>query len=563
MKQAVKEGYDELIPKLVEAGGSVDHVDGNFKTLLMMGSEKGNLNVVKSLVKTGADLDKKDTNNMTALMMASERGYVGVVSCLLQKEAKWSSIKNLNGESAGDLAMDNNHDEVVNLLLLFQDSGYGGGSEYKPVLVNAASRGDDGVCGLILDRGMWVDAVNNEGVSGLMAGAEAGHLTTVILFLENGADPSLRSKLGLSPLQYSLEFGHRQVAAKLINAKHRNPQDFISAVSHINDFYDYLNHELFDKNAFGDADSQLFEENYTEAEKETQKGNKSVRAEKSNEEDNADSQEDVSEDSDFDDDDVGAKPSIVETVIKLGSDKEKKKCLEVLVLADECKYGDDQPNKTELRVISSLRSVLLHPELAFVVKYVRSLSPLGPVLVLKTSALFSFQVLMGWGFYALDVGTDVKFCISMFSMKLTDNLTLADRDTFAYLGTIVNHSNPILAVENGEDFIIAGIISATHVGISVIASMVLFLSTECGHFSRESLYRLPIPFVTKTRGFYLEYQKLKILREKRSDKKTTQIRKWENRIQKHSDWINLSLMTEASFESSFQFLFQSMLAVLN
>ena len=91
--------------------------------------------------------------------------------------------------------------------------------------------------------------------------------------------------------------------------------------------------------------------------------------------------------------------------------------------------------------------------------------------------------------------------------------------------------------------------------------MVLFLSTECGHFSRESLYRLPIPFVIKTRGFYLEYQKLKILRKKRSDKKTMQIRKWENRIQKHSDWINLSLMTEASFESSFQFLFQSMLAV--
>ena len=342
-------------------------------------------------------------------------------------------------------------------------------------------------------------------------------------------------------------------------AKARNSQNYISAVSRIND---YLNHELCDKNAFGDADSQLFEENYTEAEDAIQKGNKSDRGKTFNDEVSDYALEDYSEESDFDDDDVGAKPSIVETVIKLGSDKEKRKCLEVLVLADERKYGDDQPNKTELRVISRLRSVLLHPELAFTVKYVRSLSPLGPVsFVLKTSALFSFQVLMGWGFYALDVGTDAKFCSSMFLMKVTDNLTLADRDNFAYLGTIVNHSNPILAVENGEDFIIAGIISAIHVGISVIASMVLFLSTECGHFSRESLYRLPIPFVTKTRGFYLEYQKLKILRKKRSDKKTIQIRKWENRIQKHSDWINLSLMTEASFESSFQFLFQSMLAV--
>ena len=74
---------------------------------------------------------------------------------------------------------------------------------------------------MILDRGMSVDAVNDQGLSGLMAAAQDGHMTTVELFLERGADPSILSKLGLTALQYSLKHGHHQVAAKLVNAKHR------------------------------------------------------------------------------------------------------------------------------------------------------------------------------------------------------------------------------------------------------------------------------------------------------------------------------------------------------
>ena len=91
--------------------------------------------------------------------------------------------------------------------------------------------------------------------------------------------------------------------------------------------------------------------------------------------------------------------------------------------------------------------------------------------------------------------------------------------------------------------------------------MVLFISTECGRFSRDSLNRLPLPFITKSRGFLLEVEKLKQLKEKRSNARTKTIREMERKIQKHSDWINLSLMTEAATESSFQFLFQSILAM--
>ena len=94
---------------------------------------------------------------------------------------------------------------------------------------------------------------------------------------------------------------------------------------------------------------------------------------------------------------------------------------------------------------------------------------------------------MGWGSYALDVGTDIQFTSSMFNTNLTNNIDLADEnDTFAYLGT-TNYSRPILAVQDGDEFIYAGYISAVHVGISLVVSLVLFISYECGKFTKESL----------------------------------------------------------------------------
>ena len=263
-------------------------------------------------------------------------------------------------------------------------------------------------------------------------------------------------------------------------------------------------------------------------------------------------------------------PSIIEAVIKNGSEKEKEKCLEVLVLCDEKKNGDDKPEKTELRVISRLRNILFHPDLAYTVKFVRTLFPLGSAsFVLKAALLFTSHILMGWGFYGLDIGTDISFCLSTYIMKRTGNWSefmnftedLSDVDGKAFVGTQYNISQPIFAVKNDGEFGIATIISVAHVGISIFASMVLFISTECGKFTKDSLNRLPIPVITKVRAFWLEFLKLKLFKEKRSDDRTKKIKKMERKIQKHSDWINLSLMTEAATESSFQFVFQSIMAM--
>ena len=125
-------------------------------------------------------------------------------------------------------------------------------------------------------------------------------------------------------------------------------------------------------------------------------------------------------------DDVNrSEPSIIETIVKFGSEKDKKMCLEVLVLANEKKYGDTNPDRTEQKVIEKLRGIFHHPDLAFTVRYVKSLFPIGSVtFMLSSGILFITNIIVGFGNYCLDIGTDIHYTESLFSEDFDENSTV-------------------------------------------------------------------------------------------------------------------------------------------
>ena len=240
---------------------------------------------------------------------------------------------------------------------------------------------------------------------------------------------------------------------------------------------------------------------------------------------------------------------MIETIMRRGSEKEREKCLEVAVIAEEKKHPDEKPDKIEQKVIEKLRGTLVHPELASSVRFVKSLFPMGTAtFVLTLGILFITSVILGVTSYCVDIYTDITFTLSMFNMNI-NNTTITDAPGFAFLGTETNINQTILAVEDAQQFFIAGIVSAVHIGISFLMSMIFFLCVEWGRFSKESLLRIPIPPVTKVVAFYYELQKLKLFRKKRGPERDGAIKKMTKTIEKYADWINLSLMLEASFES--------------
>ena len=79
--------------------------------------------------------------------------------------------------------------------------------------------------------------------------------------------------------------------------------------------------------------------------------NTSVR--ETNEAQGVDNEERTASDEEEDDDIINedgsrSTPSMIETIMHRGSEKEKEKCLEVAVLAEEKKHQDENPDKIEL-----------------------------------------------------------------------------------------------------------------------------------------------------------------------------------------------------------------------
>ena len=553
VKIAAEHNNYPMVEFLVTKGADPDFVDdSDRKTPIMICAENGAFKSVDFLITAGAQIGNQDVEGMDALMHASSEGKLASVATLLERGAKWDGIKNNNGQSAKDLARINKHQTVADLLRLFEFSNNGAQPQYKPILVACASTGHQTICQMILDRGMPVDATNDEDKTALMSSAEAGESNIVRMFLERGADPCIVSKVGLTASQYAMKEGHHSIAAKILNTRVKDTRIVHTAVVQVNNLADYLGSEHFNEEDFNDAHDQLYEPGPSPL---LQISNRSIEETNENSANEIDNNETTASDDDDDDDDVinedGSRstPSMIETIMRRGSEKEREKCLEVAVIAEEKKHPDEKPDKIEQKVIEKLRGTLVHPELASSVRFVKSLFPMGTAtFVLTLGILFITSVILGVTSYCVDIYTDITFTLSMFNMDIT-NTTITDAPGFAFLGTLSNINQTILAVEDAQQFFIAGIVSAVHIGISFLMSMIFFLCVEWGRFSKESLLRIPIPPVTKVVAFYYELQKLKLFREKRGPKRDRAIKKMTKTMEDYADWINLSLMLEASFES--------------
>ncbi|PKU83292.1 protein arginine N-methyltransferase 2 [Dendrobium catenatum] len=73
---------------------------------------------LRDLLLAGADASFFDSDGMTPLMHAAAGGHADAVRCLLDAGAPWNALSPSN-LSAGDLAMENAHQEVFDILLNF------------------------------------------------------------------------------------------------------------------------------------------------------------------------------------------------------------------------------------------------------------------------------------------------------------------------------------------------------------------------------------------------------------------------------------------------------------
>jgi uncharacterized protein len=85
-------------------------------TALMFASWRGYAKVIQALLEAGADVNARtNANQWTALMIASRFGQIEVVRMLIDAGADMT-LKDVNGDTAADLAQLHGYDEVAQLL---------------------------------------------------------------------------------------------------------------------------------------------------------------------------------------------------------------------------------------------------------------------------------------------------------------------------------------------------------------------------------------------------------------------------------------------------------------
>lgn len=113
---AIQGGSLPFVKSIIEDGANLEATNEFGQTPLILAVLLQNEPIVKELISLGSDPNRADTlEGQTPLILAARDGNFEIVSFLLEKKAN-PSLKNKKGKSALDLALENGHLKIVDLL---------------------------------------------------------------------------------------------------------------------------------------------------------------------------------------------------------------------------------------------------------------------------------------------------------------------------------------------------------------------------------------------------------------------------------------------------------------
>ena len=177
---AVRRDSPQQITPLLKRGFDPNTIDTERgETGLILALREDRMAVAALLMKTpGVDLESRARNGDTALMIAAYKANKAAVETLLSLEAE----VNRPGWTA---------------------------------LHYAAAAGANDIVKLLLDASAYIDAESPNMTTPLMMAARGGHILTVKLLLDEGADMTLKNDQGLSALELAKKFNHTDIVEGL------------------------------------------------------------------------------------------------------------------------------------------------------------------------------------------------------------------------------------------------------------------------------------------------------------------------------------------------------------
>lgn len=183
--KAVKNNDLQAVTKALENGADVNSFDSNKRSLVLIATNKSNIEMAKLLVKYGADVNQQADNQDSAFLYAGASGQTELVKLFLDNGARFDVFNRYNG-SALIPACERGHVEIVRLLA---------NTKNYPI-----------------------DHVNRLGWTGLMEAIVLGdgskkYQQIVQILKDAGAKMDIPDHDGITPLQHAQQRGYKEIVA--------------------------------------------------------------------------------------------------------------------------------------------------------------------------------------------------------------------------------------------------------------------------------------------------------------------------------------------------------------
>lgn len=165
---------------------------------------------VKSLLARGFDTNAiEPQRGHTGMMLALHEGSMEVFKVLLDAPEIDLEAQAFNGDTALMVACYKGNKPAVEALIAK------GAEVNRPgwtPLHYAAASGSNEIVQLLLDKSAYIDAESPNKTTPLMMAARAGHIWTVKLLMDEGADATLKNDLGMSAIDFAEKHEHSDIA---------------------------------------------------------------------------------------------------------------------------------------------------------------------------------------------------------------------------------------------------------------------------------------------------------------------------------------------------------------
>lgn len=171
-------------------------------------------NTVSDLLRRGMDPNTSDPERgETGLMIAAREGSMRVFNVLLRHPDIDIEFKARNGDTALMLAAYKANKPAVEALLA---KGAEVNRQGWTPLHYASFAGSNEIVALLLEHHAYIDAESPNKTTPIMMAAWGGHILTVKLLLEEGADAMLKNDAGMTAVDFARKIGREDIADGLI-----------------------------------------------------------------------------------------------------------------------------------------------------------------------------------------------------------------------------------------------------------------------------------------------------------------------------------------------------------